>query len=191
VNRETVGDVAARAVDVDRDRLRAVVGELAKPLDDAARGIFFDITDEVDVAEPVGRFLAEDALDGVDQLPNQAIVQVSKGNNMCDLGPIFLGRGRNRRVRHGQAQCKSSSEARLIIPVFVFRAWQEFEERIETPVERPPELRNCAVDRMESQSGLRSILEVQSSLICSGERAFGHESNAIDQCVARHIRQLY
>jgi len=79
----------------------------------------------------------------------------------------------------------------LVITVLVFRTWQELEERIEASVERPPELRNCSVDRMERQSRLRSILEVQSSFICSGERAFGHEPNAVDQCVARHIRPLY
>ena len=74
---EAVGDVAAGAVDVERDRPVVVVGELAQPLDADARGVFLDIADQIDVAQPVALFLAELRADGVDQLGDQAIAQFS------------------------------------------------------------------------------------------------------------------
>ena len=54
MDRQAVGDVAAGAVDVERDRPRVVVGQLAEPLDDAARRVLLDVADEVDVAKPIG-----------------------------------------------------------------------------------------------------------------------------------------
>ena len=62
VDGEPVGDVAAGAVDVERDRPAVVVGQLAEPLDDAARGVLLDVADEVDVAKTIRLLLAEDAL---------------------------------------------------------------------------------------------------------------------------------
>ena len=83
VNGEAVGDVAAGAVDVQRDRPGVVVGELAQPLDDAARDVFLDVADEVDVAQPIGRFLPQDALDRVDQVEHEPVVQVAVGQHAC------------------------------------------------------------------------------------------------------------
>ena len=77
VNREAVGDVAAGAVDEERDRPVVVVGELAQPLDADARGVFLDVADQIDVAQPVAGFLPELRANRVDQLGDQAIAQVS------------------------------------------------------------------------------------------------------------------
>ena len=55
VDGEAVGDVAAGAVDVERDRPVVVVGELAQALDADARGVFLDVADQIDVAQPVAR----------------------------------------------------------------------------------------------------------------------------------------
>ena len=54
MDREAVGDVAAGAVDVERDRPRVVVGQLTEPFDDAARRVLLDVADEVDVTKPIG-----------------------------------------------------------------------------------------------------------------------------------------
>jgi hypothetical protein len=73
VEREPVGDVAAGAVDIKRDRLAVVVGELTEPLDRAFGGVFLDVADKVDVAESIGVLLAEQLLDLIDELDEQAI----------------------------------------------------------------------------------------------------------------------
>ena len=53
VDGEAVGDVAAGAVDEERDRLVVLVGQLAQPLDAGARGVLLDVADQVDVAQPI------------------------------------------------------------------------------------------------------------------------------------------
>ena len=57
MDREAVGDVAAGAVDVQRDGPLAVVGQLPQALDDAARAVLVDVPDQIDVAQPVGLLL--------------------------------------------------------------------------------------------------------------------------------------
>ena len=77
VDGEAVGDVAAGAVDEQRDRPVVVVRELAQPLDARARGVFFDVADQVDVAQPIALLLAQLRADGVNELGDQAIAQLS------------------------------------------------------------------------------------------------------------------
>jgi hypothetical protein len=45
VNSEAVGDVAAGAVDEERDRTRIFVSEIPEPFDAGAGRIFFDVAD--------------------------------------------------------------------------------------------------------------------------------------------------
>ena len=77
VNRQAVGDVAAGAVDVERDRAGVVVGQLAQAFDDAARRVFFDVADEIDIPQPVRLLLAQGCLQRIDELEDQSIVQVA------------------------------------------------------------------------------------------------------------------
>src|SRR5204863_7969180 len=74
---QAVGDIAAGAVDVDRDRLAAVVGELAEPLDAGARGVLLDVANEIDVAELVALLLAELRPHGLDQLDDKSVAQLT------------------------------------------------------------------------------------------------------------------
>src|SRR5436190_7270973 len=60
--------------------------------------------------------------------------------------------------------CKPGS---LLIAIFVLRAWQQFEERVETPIQRTPELRNRSVDGVQGQCRI-AILEFQPPLIDTG-----------------------
>ncbi len=76
-----------------------VVRELAEPLDAAAGGVFFDVADQVDVAKPVGLLLAQLRADGVDELGDQAIAQLSHrdvlshspGSTACDRSAHHAG----------------------------------------------------------------------------------------------------
>ena len=60
VNGQTVGDVAAGAIDVDRNRPRVVVGEFPETLDDRPRRVFLDVADEVDIPEAVRLLFSDD-----------------------------------------------------------------------------------------------------------------------------------
>jgi hypothetical protein len=82
VNGEAVGDVAARAVDEQRDRLAVVVRHVAKAFDARPRRVFFDVADQVHVAEPVAGFLAQLRSDRVYQLGYQAVAQVTHGRQL-------------------------------------------------------------------------------------------------------------
>jgi hypothetical protein len=77
VDGEAVGDVSARAVDVERDRPVVVVGHLAHPFDHTLREILFDVADQIDIAQTVGGLLAENAFHGVDQIENETIVEIA------------------------------------------------------------------------------------------------------------------
>ena len=52
-------------------------GELAQALDAAARGVLLDVADQVDVAQPIARLLAQLRADRVDELGDQAFAQFS------------------------------------------------------------------------------------------------------------------
>jgi hypothetical protein len=54
------------------------VSHLAELLDHAPCDVLFNVADEVDVAKPRRRLLAEDAFDGVDQLADETIVEIAK-----------------------------------------------------------------------------------------------------------------
>ena len=75
VDGEAVGDVAAGAVDEQGDRLAVVVGQLAQPFDTGARGVFFDVADQIDVAQAIADFLAQLRADRVDELGDKAFIQ--------------------------------------------------------------------------------------------------------------------
>src|SRR5678815_4972385 len=90
VHGKTVGNVAARAVYVERDRPVVVVGELTKTFDDRPRGLFLDIADQVDIAEAIGLLLSQHTLDGVDQLSDKTIVQFTGWSTLGDLHAVFL-----------------------------------------------------------------------------------------------------
>ena len=51
--------------------------------------VLLDIADEVDVAQPIRCFLPEDAFDGVDQVRQQAVVQVAVRENVARLGSLL------------------------------------------------------------------------------------------------------
>ena len=78
---EAVGDIAAGAVDVEADRPRVVVRELAEPLDAEASRILFDVTNQIDVALSFALLLAELRADGVHQLGDKAIAQFTHRND--------------------------------------------------------------------------------------------------------------
>src|SRR4029434_10659462 len=78
--------------------------------------------------------------------------------------------------------CKPGS---LLIAIFSLRTWQQFEECIQTSVQRPPQLGNRPINRVQRQSGL-SILEFEPALVDTGQRPFGHKPDAVHQRVARH-----
>ena len=71
---QPIRDVAARAVDVDRDRLAAVVGEFAQPFDRLPGRVFFDVADQIDVTKPIGLFFFDKLLDRVDDFIEQTVV---------------------------------------------------------------------------------------------------------------------
>jgi hypothetical protein len=77
VDGQTIGDVAPRAVDVKRDGPSAVIGEFAKPLDDSASDVFLDVTDEVDIAQPVRLLPAHQSSDRLDEFVQQPLVQLA------------------------------------------------------------------------------------------------------------------
>ena len=94
VDGQPIGDVAAGAVDVDRDRLAAVVGQFAQSLDDGPRGVFLDITDEVDVAQAIGLLFSDNLLDRVDQLVEQPFVDsLTHPCPRARLVPMLSGSG--------------------------------------------------------------------------------------------------
>lgn len=74
-----------------------------------------------------------------------------------------------------------------VLPVFLRRTGEEVEERVQAPVESPPELRNCAVNSMQCEAGARAVLELQANLVNPLEGPFGNEAQPVDQCVARHV----
>jgi hypothetical protein len=61
VDREPIRNVATRAVDVDRDRPGAVVGQFPKPFNRGAGGVLLDVTDELNIPKAV-RLLFSDNL---------------------------------------------------------------------------------------------------------------------------------
>ena len=73
--------VAAGAVDVQSDRPVAVSGQLAKPFDAGARRILLDVADQIHVPQPLARLLAQLHANGVDQLGDQTIAQLSHQDN--------------------------------------------------------------------------------------------------------------
>ena len=101
VDGEAVGDVAAGAVDEERDRLVVVVGELAQPLDAGARGVLLDVADQVDVAQPVARLLAELRADRVDELGDEAFVQFSHRDDYRIDAELSRRRARNKTPARG------------------------------------------------------------------------------------------
>jgi hypothetical protein len=89
VNGEAVGHVAAGAVDEERDRLVVLVGELAQPLDAGARGVLLDVADQVDVADAIASLPPQLRAHGVDELGDQAFVQLShRGRLSHRHGPV-------------------------------------------------------------------------------------------------------
>ena len=100
---ETVRDVAACTVDVQRDGFAALGGEFAQPLDDAPRDVFFDVPDEIDVPEAFRLFSLEQILDRVDQFFEQTSVQITDDCSVylhaaCRVRPVRPAQ-RFRRIR--------------------------------------------------------------------------------------------
>jgi hypothetical protein len=77
VNGEAVGDVAAGAVEEEGNRLAVLAGELSQTLDADAGVVFFDVANQVDVAQPLACFFADLGAYGVQQLRDQPIAQLS------------------------------------------------------------------------------------------------------------------
>src|ERR1035437_7939120 len=65
-------------------------------------------------------------------------------------------------------------------------AWQQIEERVEAAIERAAQLRDGAVEGVERQAGGGSVGEMQRRFLDAFERAFGNQSNAVDEGVAGH-----
>ena len=144
VDGQAVGDVAAGAVDVERDRPVVVVGQLAQPLDAAARGVLLDVADQVDVAQPIARSLRSCA----------RTASTSSAISRSFSSPIariiaFFGDG----ARAHRRQSTAAKSARRIAPGRP-SARQQIEERIEAAIERATQLRNGAVDGVQRQAGV-------------------------------------
>jgi hypothetical protein len=77
VNREAVRDIAAGAVDEQRDRPVVVVRQLPKPLDAAASGVLLDVANQVDVAQAVRCFLPQLRAHRIYELGDQTIAQIT------------------------------------------------------------------------------------------------------------------
>src|SRR5262245_63429119 len=94
VKGEAVGDIPAVAVDEDRNRPVVLVGELTQPFDAGPGGILFDVADEINIPQPLRGFLAELRADGVDELRDQAIAQLSHQNSLSHRVPPGLQESR-------------------------------------------------------------------------------------------------
>src|SRR5206468_3558080 len=94
--REAVRHIPSGAVDEEGDWTVVVVGELAQALDGGAGCLFFDVSDQVDVAEPIGLLLAELRADRVDELGDHAIAQVTHQKKCNRGGKLSRRPGRNR-----------------------------------------------------------------------------------------------
>src|SRR5256885_1684021 len=71
-----------------------------------------------------------------------------------------------------------------LLDVFFVRARQQIEECVEAAVERAPQLRDRAVERVERKAGGGSAGEFQRRFLDAFERAFRDQPNAVDQRVA-------
>ena len=88
VDRETVCDVAASAVDVERDGTVVVVRQVAQPLDRLSCGVFLYVANQIDIAKALDDFAPQLGADGVDELGDQAIAQVSHRKSLSHaVGP--------------------------------------------------------------------------------------------------------
>ena len=89
----------------------------------SARGVLLDVADEVDVAQPVARLLAQLAADGIHELGDQAIAQLTHRVHY--------------RTRSGSSTgTLAEYQSAKRFEILVFRAGQQIEERIEAAVER-------------------------------------------------------
>jgi len=77
VNREAVGDVAARAVDEQGDGPVAFVGELPEALDAGAGGVLLDGALPINNTEALALFLSQPSAHRIDELGDQGIAQLS------------------------------------------------------------------------------------------------------------------
>jgi hypothetical protein len=77
VDGKAVGDISAGGIHVKRDGLPVVVRQFPQPLDHCACAVFFDITDEVDITQPVRLFSADDVPNCVDKFVQQPIADVA------------------------------------------------------------------------------------------------------------------
>src|SRR5262249_14942128 len=86
-----------------------------------------------------------------------------------------------------RTQCRErrSSIAELL-EVFVGRAGQQIEERVEAAIESAAELWDRAVEGVEREPGRRSVRELQRRLVDAFQCALGNQSDAVDERVASH-----
>src|SRR5204862_3955114 len=82
VDGQAVGDVPSRAVDVESNRTVAVVGQIAQPFDAQPRGILLDVADQIDVTQPLARFLPQLLPHRIDQFGDQSIAQLTHRDNI-------------------------------------------------------------------------------------------------------------
>src|SRR5262245_40909041 len=73
-----------------------------------------------------------------------------------------------------------------LAPILVGCAWQELEEGVEAPVERPAQLRYGAVDRVQRHAGSSTVAELKPCVFRPLEGAFRHEAKSVDQRVTGH-----
>src|SRR5215212_6970822 len=73
---------------------------------------------------------------------------------------------------------------RELFQVFFFGAGQQIEEGIEAAVQRPPELRDGAVERVQGQPGRRAIGEGEPCLVEALQGSFRDEPDAVNERVS-------
>src|SRR5262249_31211038 len=67
-----------------------------------------------------------------------------------------------------------------------FGTREQIEERIETSIERPAQLKNRSVERVQREAGRRSVGERQFRVCDVSQRPLRNEANPIDERVASH-----
>src|SRR5262249_55260318 len=102
VDRQAVGHVAAGAVDEEGNGPIVLAGQLAQALDAGPRGVLLDVTDEIDVAQPLRSLLAPLGAHHVYELGDSSIAQFFHPRHYrIDSSSAALTQARNRTRRRG------------------------------------------------------------------------------------------
>src|SRR5689334_2985604 len=107
----------------------------------------------------------------------------SRGEMVCaTCTRSFSGEAGTDESATSAGSCKPGS---LLIAIFVLRTWQQFEKCIQASIQRPTQLGNGPINRVQRQSRL-PIPEFEPALFDTGEGPLGDKPDAVHQRVARH-----